>query len=59
MCFLGNKEAMEAEKKIVEAERVARRIVNSTEAHKAACREISAHQPEYVRRCDNFLALID
>jgi len=59
LSFLEDDEARAADATLTAIESQARKIVNSTKAHQAACRVISAQQPEYVMRMDNFLALLD
>jgi len=58
MCWLGDREARNADKQLVYVETLARSTVNASGDHQRVARLISSQQPEHVRDHDKFLSLI-
>ncbi len=58
MLWLGDDEAVKFEAALVELEAIARKVANTSEAHKRYVRIVSSQQPSFVRDRDQFLALL-
>lgn len=58
MCWLKDKEALQAEERVNLYKDAARTVVNKSMAHQEVLRQIVANQPEWVREQDQFLSLL-
>lgn len=58
MCWLKNKETLQAEARLMRYEKIARNIAKKSEAHQEVVRHIVENQHEWVRGQDNFISLL-
>lgn len=58
MCWLKDKEALQAEARVSQYKAVALMVVNKSMAHQEALRQVVANQPETVRERDQFISLL-
>ncbi|WP_321874626.1 hypothetical protein [Burkholderia ubonensis] len=58
-CWLGDKDALAAEKALIATTKRTRAIVNRTEEHRRCLRVVSSQQPNGARDRSDFLSLLD